>query len=141
MKRRLLDSEWTILKSLWNKEPQTMKNIVDCIRRDQPDVDWNYKTFHSYLRIMQEKGLIGSDSINGKDKVYYPLITREEALKCESENLLSRISAASVGRLVAMLAKSDGLSQEDQRELLDFSAKLENQSGGNSNDGTVDHSR
>ncbi len=141
MKKRLLDSEWTILKALWNKEPQTLKSIVECIRKDQPDVDWNYKTYHSYLRIMQEKNLLGSDSKNGKDKVYYPLISREDALKCESENLLSRVSVASVGRLVAMLAKSEGLSKEDQRELLDFSARLENQSGGEGNDGAADRSR
>ena len=141
MKKRLLDSEWTILRALWNKEPQSMKSIVSCIQRDQPDVDWNYKTYHSYLRIMQEKEIIGSDSKNGKDRIYYPLISREDALKYESESLLSRISVASVGRLVAMLAKSEGLSQDDQRELLDFSAKLEKQSGGEGGDGTVDHSR
>ena len=141
MKKRLLDSEWTILKALWNKEPQTLKNIIEYIKKEQPGVDWNYKTYHSYLRIMQEKKLLGSECKNGKDKIYYPLISREDALKCESENLLSRISVSSVGRLVALLAKSEGLSQEDQRELLDFSAKLENQSGGEGNDGIADHSR
>lgn len=141
MKKRLLDSEWTMLKALWNKGPQTLKSIVECIRRDQPEVDWSYKTFHSYLRIMQEKDLLGSDSKNGKDKVYYPLISREDALKCESESLLSRISVASVGRLVALLANSEGLSQADQHELLDFSTKLEKQSGGKDGNGTVDHSR
>jgi predicted transcriptional regulator len=130
MRKRLLDSEWTILKALWNKEPQTLKSIVECIRRDQPDVDWNYKTYHSYLRIMQEKELIGAENINGKDKVYYPLISREDALKCESESLLGRISAASVGKLVALLADSDGLSQDDQLQLLEFSARLEKRSGG-----------
>lgn len=141
MKKRLLDSEWTILKALWNREPQTLKSIVERIRRAQPEVDWNYKTFHSYLRIMQEKQLLASESINGKDKVYYPLISREEALKCESESLLSRISVASVGRLVALLAKSEGLSQDDQRELLDFSTRLENQAGGEGSDSAVDRSR
>lgn len=141
MKKRLLDSEWIILKALWNKQPQTLKSIVECIKRGQPEVDWNYKTYHSYLRIMQEKELLGSDSINGKDKVYYPLISREEALKCESESLLSRISVASVGRLVALLARSEGLSHEDQRQLLEFSAKMENKSGGQNNDGTADRSR
>lgn len=141
MRRRLLDSEWTILKALWNKEPQTLKSIVECIRTDQPNVDWSYKTYHSYLRIMQEKKLLGSNSINGKDKAYYPLISREEALQCESENLLSRISVASVGRLVALLAKNGSLSQDDQRELLDFSAKLEKQAGGEGGDDTADRSR
>lgn len=115
-----------------------MKSIVECIRREQSGVDWSYKTYHSYLRIMQDKELIGSDSKNGKDKVYYPLISREEALKTESENLLSRISAASVGKLVAMLAKSEGLTEDDQRELIGFSARLENQSGGEGRDGSAD---
>lgn len=141
MSRRLLDSEWTILKALWGKEPQTLKSIVEHVRKNQPDVDWSYKTFHSYLRIMQEKELVGSESKNGKDKIYFPTISREEALKNESESLLGRISFASVGRLVALLAESSGLSHSDQQELLDFSARLESQSGGDDIADTADNSR
>jgi BlaI family penicillinase repressor len=89
---------------------------------------------------MLEKNLIGSENKNGKDKFYYPMITREEALKCESESLIGRISAASVGYLVALLANSEGLSEDDQRELLEFSEKLEKRSGREDN-GNADSSR
>jgi BlaI family penicillinase repressor len=125
MVKKLLDSEWTILKALWGKKPQTMKSIVASIQLANLDINWNYKTYHTYLRIMQEKGLIGSEIKNGKDKLYFPLISEEEALKAESENLLSRINLNSVGRLVAMLAENEGLSESEQQELLDFASKME----------------
>ncbi len=130
MTKRLLDSEWTILKALWGKEPQTLKSIVQSVQKEQPDVDWNYKTYHTYLRIMQEKGMIGSSIKNGKDKLYFPLITEGEALQSESESLLNRINVRSVGRLVALLAENGGLSDEDQHDLLDFASKMEKQGGG-----------
>lgn len=125
MNKKLLDSEWTILKSLWGRKPQTLKSIIQSIQMSHPDINWNYKTYHTYLRIMQEKELIGSEIKNGKDKLYFPLVSEEDALKAESENLLSRINLNSVGRLVAMLAENEGLSENEQQELLDFASKME----------------
>jgi BlaI family transcriptional regulator, penicillinase repressor len=127
MSRRLLDSEWTILKALWGKEPQTLKSIIIRIKKEQPDLEWNYKTYHTYLRIMLEKGLIGSDIKNGKDKLYFPMISQEDALKSESENLLSRISTSSVGRLVMMMAENGQLTDQDQKELMELAQRLERQ--------------
>ena len=69
--KRLADSEWIILKALWGKSPQTMKQIVQCIQKEQPEVDWGYKTFHTYLRNMCEKGLIHSEERNLKDKILF----------------------------------------------------------------------
>jgi BlaI family transcriptional regulator, penicillinase repressor len=125
MNKRLLDSEWAILKTLWGKPPQTLKKIVEGVQNLQPDINWNYKTYHTYLRIMQEKCLIGSEIKNGKDKLYFPLISQEDALITEGENLVNRISLNSVGRLVALLAGNEGLSDQEQQELLDFASRLE----------------
>jgi BlaI family penicillinase repressor len=129
MERKLLDSEWTILRALWGKAPRTMREIIAAVQAEQPKIGWQYKTYHSYLRIMLEKGLIRCEDKNRRDKLYFPLITREEALKAESETLLSRISTGSMGALVAMMADNGQLSDKDRQALLSLAEKLEREGG------------
>jgi BlaI family penicillinase repressor len=129
MKNRLADSEWIILKALWGKPPQTMKQIVQSIQNEQPGVDWSYKTYHTYLRNMSTKGLLLSEERNLKDKLYSPLISQEEAIRAESESLLSRRSYfGSVGRLVMMMAEDGQLTEKEQKELIQLAQKLETES-------------
>jgi predicted transcriptional regulator len=124
--KRLLDCEWILLRALWGKRPQTMKQIVEFVRFQWPDITWNYKTFHSYLRKMEEKGLIASETRNLKDKMYYPLVTQEEAIGAETENILSRSSYfGSVGRLVVAMAEKNQLTAQDREELIRLAQKLE----------------
>jgi predicted transcriptional regulator len=131
MDKKLLDAEWTILKAMWGREPQTMHEIIAAVQSEQ-DTGWQYKTYHSYLRIMLEKGLIACKEKNLRDKLYYPVISREEALKAESETLISRVSASSMGALVAAMVQSAPLSPEDRNALMEIAEKLEQGKGGGS---------
>ncbi len=133
MEKKLLDAEWTILRALWGKEPQTMREIIASVQAEQ-NTGWQYKTYHSYLRIMLEKGLIGCEDKNKRDKLYYALITREEALKAESETLLARISDASMGAMVAAMAQSALLSDDDRSALMEIAKRLEKSKGGEHDD-------
>ncbi|MDD5017663.1 MAG: BlaI/MecI/CopY family transcriptional regulator [Eubacteriales bacterium] len=130
MERKLLDAEWTILHALWGKKPQTMREIIASVQAQQLDVGWQYKTYHSYLRIMLCKGLIGCEDKNKRDKLYFALVSHDEALRQESETLLSRISAGSMGAMVAMMARDGQLSDKDREDLLELAARLEAGDGG-----------
>ncbi len=130
MGKRLADSEWIILKALWEHPPQTLKSIISNVQKGQPDVSWNYKTYHSYLRTMCEKKLVSCEIKNARDNYYSPLITREEALEAEGDSLLTRISGNSVGELVVMLSESGKLSEKSQRELLRLAQSLEKRNNG-----------
>jgi BlaI family penicillinase repressor len=134
MEKKLLDAEWTILKAMWGREPQTMHEIIEAVQSEQ-DTGWQYKTYHSYLRIMLEKGLIACREKNARDKLYYPVIAREEALKAESETLLSRISASSMGALVAAMVNTAPFSQQDKEALMEIAQKLEGGKGRDRDDG------
>lgn len=133
MEKKLLDAEWIILRAMWGKEPQTMGEIIAAVQKEQPEIGWQYKTYHSYLRIMLEKWLIECKDKNLRDKLYYPAISREEALKAESETLLARISESSMGALVAAMAQSASISEEDKKALYEIAAKLEREKEGGRN--------
>lgn len=134
MGKKLLDAEWIILRAMWGKQPQTMKEIIASVQEERPDVLWQYKTYHSYLRNMCKKGLIGCEDKNLRDKYYFTIISRKQALRQESEALLTRISVESMSILVAMLAENEQFSASDKKELLDLSIKLEQSEDGDIRD-------
>ncbi len=126
MQKRLADSEWVILNALWGKPAQTMKQIVEIIQTEQPDITWSYKTYHTYLRNMTSKGLVKADERNLKDKIYSAAITKDDALRAEGRELLLRKDYfGSVGRLVATMAQSGQLSERDVEELKALADKLD----------------
>jgi predicted transcriptional regulator len=107
-----------------------MKQIVESVRAKQPGVDWGYKTYHTYLRNMAAKGLVVAEERNLKDKLYAAGITRDDALRAEGDELLSRRGYfGSVGRLVAMMAENGQLSQRDTEDLKALAARLEKEEG------------
>lgn len=129
MSKRLADSEWVILKALWGNPPQTMKQIVTCIQNEQPEVDWSYKTFHTYLRNMCKKGLVHADERNLKDKIYSAVLSEDDAIQAESDSLLKRRSYfGSVGRLVLSMAENGKLTEKDKQELMELAQYLEESS-------------
>jgi BlaI family transcriptional regulator, penicillinase repressor len=130
MDKRILDCEWMILRALWGKAPQSMGEIIASVKREHPENPWKYKTYHSYLRVMLEKNLIGCDVMNAKEKRYYPLMTEEQALGQEGDTLLSRISNRSLSRMMAMMAVSGRLSERDKRELAELFARMSQEEGG-----------
>ncbi len=118
------------METLWGGEPRTLGEIIEHIRKAHPEIPWNYKTYHTHLRRMAERGLIGSDTKNLKDKLYYPLITRKDALQAEGQELLRRSSHfGSIGRLVKTLGENGQLSETDQKELLALARELEQNEG------------
>ena len=106
-----------------------MREIIAAVQAEQPDIKWHYKTYHSYLRIMLEKGLIACEDKNLRDKLYRPLMTKDEALRQESEAVISRISTASMGALVAAMAQSAPLSDDDRKALMAMARRLEAKDG------------
>lgn len=126
MNKPLLDAEWVIMEALWNQPPQTLGQIIQTIRQNRPDIQWDYKTYHTHLRRMEQRGLITNDAKNLRDKLYYALTTKDDALNAEGQELLRRSQHfGSVGRLVKTLGQNGHLSAEDRQELMALARDLE----------------
>lgn len=125
-KFKLNDADWILLKALWDKPPQLMGSIVQNVRDMNKDIHWSYKTYYTYLNNLCVKGFAAYDICNAKsDRLYYPLITRGEAMKMESENLISRVSGDYLPKLIAAMAASDQIPEHEQKKLLELVSKLE----------------
>ena len=124
MDKRLKDSEWIILRALWNNAPLDLKDIVASVQAEHPDVNWDYKTYHSFLRILMEKGYVLAER-HGKNNLYRPAITQEQALSLETDSILSRrVYFGSVSGLMVQMAEQGKLTEKEKQELRQLAERL-----------------
>lgn len=95
---QLCQSEWTVLQSLWERQPQTLMQLVEDLKLR---AGWSASTSKTMAARMTEKGLLRYE---GKPRRYYPNVTREEAGLEETEQLLSRAFGGKLGLLVSNFA-------------------------------------
>ncbi len=124
MDTRLKESEWIILQALWQESPLDLKGIIASVQRQNPAVSWDYKTYHSFLRILLEKGFVSAER-QKQNNLYRPLITRDEALSCEAESLISRRGYfGSVSSILVHMAQEGKLTREEKQELRALAEQL-----------------
>ncbi len=113
MKGTLTYPEWAVMSALWGKQPQTLSEVIEAMG---DTMDWNYRTYASYLRKLVEKGFAGVDA-RGRDNYYYPLVGKEECIRAESRGLLRKVSEGSAKELLVCMIEESGLSNKDHAEL------------------------
>jgi len=124
MDTRLKESEWIILQVLWQEAPLDLKSIIARVQTQNPSVSWDYKTYHSFLRILLDKGYITAQR-QKQNNLYSPLITRDEALSCEAESLISRRGYfGSVSSILVYMAQQGQLTQAEKQELRALAEQL-----------------
>ena len=114
---RLNDSEWTVMRALW--EARAASNEVtarDVHGRIADETEWAYTTLRTFLARLVEKGAIAERKI-GNQSVYEPLITQEEAQTSAVRSLLERAFDGTVGSLLQHLAGRERLSKADRERL------------------------
>ena len=104
---QLCQSEWTVLQSLWERQPQTLMQLVEDLK---VRAGWSASTSKTMAARMSEKGLLRYE---GKPRRYYPNVTREEAGFEETEQLLSRAFGGRLGLLVSNFADHGKIGKDE----------------------------
>ncbi len=118
---KLTASEWSVLDSLWQENPQTVMQLVSKLGKT---VGWAKSTTITTLRRMEEKGLVRCETV-GKGKSYTPAVEQEQAEIQETRSFLDRVYRGSVGLMMSAMAQRQELSPEDIAELRDILRKAE----------------
>jgi BlaI family penicillinase repressor len=113
MKDTLTYPEWMVLSALWEKQPQTLSQVI---RTMEGKMNWSYRTYASYLRKLCEKGAAGFE-VNGREKYYYPLADREQCIRAESRSLIQKVSEKGTKDLLVCMIQESGLSPKDHEDL------------------------
>ena len=120
--KKLSDSEFEIIKVLWNQDtPMTSNEILD---RVKDKYDWKLSALMTILARMVDKGYVYCDR-NTRINYYSAVISRKEYQVQESKTFLERLFDNSATKMIAQLCKANRLSQEEISELRNYLDSLE----------------
>lgn len=120
MIKRLPDSEFEVMKIIWNSEPPiTTLQIME--KLDSSKV-WKPQTVLTMLLRLIEKGFLKSERV-GRERNYTLLIQEQEYMQIEANNFMGRYRGNSVGNLIKTLYDGQNLSQDDLQELKNWLAE------------------
>jgi len=108
MMKRLPDAEFEIMKTVWNT-PAPMS--VSAVAKKM-DKEWKIQTLISLMHRLVDRGFIRTEKID-KERLYYPIITREDYLKFETGNFVKQYHESSFLSLINTLYDNKDLTSED----------------------------
>ncbi|MCX7922422.1 MAG: BlaI/MecI/CopY family transcriptional regulator [Clostridia bacterium] len=111
---QITDSEWLIMKALWEKSPLMNRDIIQIISERSK---WNNKTIETLLRRLVDKGAVGYKNVNSKAREYFPLVSQEECMRIESETFLKKVYDGSISMMMACFLKQQKVSKEELERL------------------------
>lgn len=111
---RISDTEWEIMRVVWEKHPITANEVID--RLIAADASWHPKTVRTLLARLVDKKALGYEA-HGKSYVYAPLVTEQESLTTASESFLERFFGGSLKPMLAHFVGQQKLSKKEAEEL------------------------
>ena len=98
---RLSDGEWKLMKTLWQRQPRTLAELVAAL---DAETGWSRATI-----FMMDN--------SGRFQQYSAAITYSDVEPEETEAFLSKVYGGSVGMMVSNLVDRGTLSEQDIQEL------------------------
>ena len=106
-------AEARLLKALWALGQATVEQVVNSFpAAEQP----NYKTTHTFLRIMEAKGFV-THTAQGKVFVFRPAVSEYEVARASVSTLLQQNFGGSVSGLFVNLLESGTLQPGELHEI------------------------
>lgn len=121
--KKLPDAEFEIMKVVWENEPPITTNII--MEQLGKQKKWKAQTIISLMLRLVERGFLNTDK-NGKERIYFPLVSKEEYLKFESNNFIKQYHDNSFLNLVNTLYNDKVVTDEDIDELLQWAKERRN---------------
>ncbi len=118
-KRQLTAAEWRIMQLLWDNGALTLRALTDML---SGETGWSPNAVISFLKRLEIKGALKIEG-ERRTRSYVPLITREEAVRCETQELLSRVYRGNMHLMLQNAVESRQLSNEEIDELISILKK------------------
>jgi BlaI family transcriptional regulator, penicillinase repressor len=110
---RISEAEHAVMEALWEKSPLAATDVcvAVCARRG-----WSMPTVKTLLSRLVAKGAVATEP-DGRRFLYRPLLAREDYVGGESRRLVDRLFGGRAAPLIAHLAESEALSDDDVAEI------------------------
>ena len=111
--RSLSDSEWEVMKVLWQHGPLAARDVYGHLAEQQP---WAQGTVKTLLRRMVQKGWLSYTRV-GNSFLYRSVVPRQKGLRSAIKQFSERVLGGALSPFVAYYAEEKQLSPEDVAEL------------------------
>lgn len=110
---KISESEWEVMKVLWQKAPLTASEITSSL---QPTTEWKSKTVRTLLDRLTKKEVIG---VHRDQRVYtfYPLFSQKECQKAKTSSFVKRVYDGTLKTMLVQFIQDEDLSDADIKEL------------------------
>jgi BlaI family transcriptional regulator, penicillinase repressor len=113
MQTELTESEWTIIKAVWEKEPCTAPAIQEKLHKQTA---WTYSTVRTVMDRMVAKGLLTAKKERNLT-LYSSAVTRAQAQRGELLYALKNAFNGALTPMVQCLLETNSLSADDLAQL------------------------
>lgn len=113
MKSRISESEWVLMKILWNQAPLTAKEILEQLPQE---IDWKENTVKTLLSRLVQKSVLDYE-MSGRTYRYYPIVDEGNCVQAESKQFLNKVFGGMTKALVASFITNESLTKEEIDEL------------------------
>lgn len=110
---KISDSEWQVMKVIWEKSPITSTEIVEILK---VRMEWGTTTIYTLINRLVKKEAIGIKE-GSSPNVCYPLIEENDLKKEESKFFLKKVFDGSLNLMLVNFLKDEKLSNEEVEEL------------------------
>lgn len=110
---RISDAEHAVMEVLWDRGTASALDVCDAVCGQR---DWSLATVKTLLSRLVQKQAIAAQP-DGRRYLYSPLIARSDYVGGESRRLVDRLFGGKAASLVAHLAETEALSEEDLSEI------------------------
>jgi len=115
--KKLPDAEFDIMKVVWAHEPPiTTSQIMKFLGEEK---GWKIQTIVSLMFRLVEREFLRSEK-HGKERTYFPLVSKDDYLKFETGNFAKQFHNNSFLNLVSTLYSDDAVTDADIDELLQW---------------------
>ena len=119
------DAELAVLQVLWARGATTIRRITEVVYPN--DVQTQYSTVKRLLTRLEAKGLVQRDR-NQAVHVFEAVVDRNELVGRRLKAVADSLCDGSISPLLIHLAKSEGLSEKQQRKLQSLIAQFKRES-------------
>ena len=118
--KKLPSAEFEIMKVVWTNQPPITTNMI--MEQLGNEKKWKAPTVISLMLRLVERGFLRTEK-KGKERIYYPLVTKEDYLKFETSNFIKQYHENSFLSFVNTFYDGKQLSDRDIEELMEWVKK------------------
>lgn len=107
---KLPEAEFEIMKTVWASDPPVTTSLV--MQQIGKVKNWKIQTVVSLMQRLIDRGFLSSEK-QGKERLYYPIINRDDYLRFETEYFMRQYHKNSFLNLVNALYRYEDISDEE----------------------------